>query len=351
MSAADRTAPEPSESPGRPLPPRPADGHKGTFGTVVVLGGSVAGGRVMLGAPCLAARAALRAGAGLVVLAVPEPLATAAIGIVPEATALALPVDEEGSLRPADAAAVLDAHAPRPECLVAGPGLGGGAAVQQVLVRLLARDDVPVVLDADGLNAIAALPGFDRDLRSPAILTPHPGEFDRLARGLALDLDARDPARRRDAAATLAGRLGGVVVLKGRHTVVADGLGTWTSATGGPSLATGGTGDVLAGLIGGLVAQHVRLPAAPGLPADPAGRGLAEIARLAVHAHGLAADRWAAVHGGAARAAGRLAGELADALPAVLAELRTPAADEPGAASGTDDAAGPADDARESGGD
>jgi len=306
----------------RPLPARPPDAHKGTFGTVIVLGGRAGDGRVMLGAPCLAARAAIRAGAGLVVLAVPAPLATAAVGLLPEATAVALPVDGDGQLKPAEAAAVLDANVPRADCLVAGPGLGGGAAVQQTLVRLVSRDDVPVVLDADALNALATLPQFDGDLRAPAVLTPHPGEFDRLATALGIDADATDPDRRAAAAAALAGRLGCVVALKGAGTVVADGLETWTNPTGGPALATGGTGDVLAGLIGGLVAQHVRLPAMPGLPVPPERRTLAEVTRVAVHAHGLAADRWAEAHGGPRRAAGLRASELADLLPAVLGEHR-----------------------------
>lgn len=308
------------------LPERPTAGHKGTFGTVLVLGGGIGDGRVMLGAPCLAARAAVRAGAGLVVLAVPEPLAVAAIGLVPEATAITLPVDADGRLLPSRAAAVLDANLPRADCVVAGPGLGGGSAVQQVLVRLSAREDVPMVLDADALNALAAVPRFDADLRAPAILTPHPGEFDRLAAALGLEADPRDPARRPEAARMLAGRLGCVVALKGAGTVVSDGLSHWVNDTGGPVLATGGTGDVLAGLIGGLVAQHADVsgPIVPG-GERPASPGLADLARIAVRAHGLAADGWAAEHGGRARAAGMRPEELADRLPAVLADLRGPA--------------------------
>lgn len=314
----------------RPLPARPCDAHKGSFGTVLVLGGRSSGGRVMLGAPCLAARAALRAGAGLVVLAVPAPLANHALTLVPEATAIALPVDADGRLRPAEAAEVLDANVPRPDCLVAGPGLGTGTEVQQVLVRMIARDDVPVVLDADALTALATLTAFDADLRAPAILTPHPGEFDRVAAALGLELDARSPQARETAARTLAGRLGCVVALKGAGTVVSDGMDTWVNRSGNPVLATGGTGDVLAGLIGGLVAQYIRLPAVPAAAAmmqasNPNHRSLAEIVRIAVYAHGLAADRWAADHGGPARAAGLRATELADGLPAVLADCRASA--------------------------
>jgi NAD(P)H-hydrate epimerase len=308
------------------LPVRPTTGHKGTFGTVLVLGGCRSDGRVMLGAPCLAARAAARAGAGLVVLAVPEPLAVAAVGLVPEATAISLPVDDGGRILASEAAALLDANLPRADCVVAGPGLGGGAAVQQVLVRLAAREDVPMVLDADALNALAAVPRFDADLRAPAILTPHPGEFDRLAGALGLEADPREPDRRPEAARMLAGRLGCVVALKGAGTVVSDGLSHWINDSGGPVLATGGTGDVLAGLIGGLVAQHAGTDAGvPGGSEGPAPLGLADLTRIAVRAHGLAADGWATGHGGPSRAAGMRPEELVDRLPAVLADLRGPA--------------------------
>jgi hydroxyethylthiazole kinase-like uncharacterized protein yjeF len=210
--------------------------------------------------------------------------------------------------------------------VVAGPGMGGGVAVQQVLVRLAAREEMPMVLDADALNALAAVPRFDADLRAPMILTPHPGEFDRLAASLGIEADPRDPARRPEAARRLAGRLGCVVALKGAGTVVSDGLSHWINDSGGPVLATGGTGDVLAGLIGGLVAQHAEA-AAWGASGDANRRSLdlADLTRIAVRTHGLAADAWASEHGGPQRAAGMRPEELVDRLPAVLAELRGPA--------------------------
>ena len=118
------------------LPKRPARGHKGTFGTVCVLGGQAASPRVMIGGPALSATAALRAGAGLAVLAVPEPVLAAAITIAPSATGLALPVDGEGNLLPSEVAALLDEHLPRYDCLAVGPGLGDGPAQRQIAARL-----------------------------------------------------------------------------------------------------------------------------------------------------------------------------------------------------------------------
>lgn len=296
---------EPANGGGFPaLPPRPRDGHKGTHGTVLVIGGRLAGGRVMLGAPMLSARAALRAGAGLVVVAVPEPLAATAMAMLPEATAIGMPVDADGAPVASESLARIDAAVPAPDAVVIGPGLGGGEAVQQILVRQLGRDD-PVVVDADGLNALAALRDFAGDLRAPAILTPHPGEFDRLASALAIDADPRDPRSRPAAAASLAGRLGCVVILKGRGTIVSDGVDTVVDEDGGPELSVGGTGDVLAGVAGAMVAA--------GLP-------LRDAARLAVAIHGRAGQAWSSAHGGAS--SGLLARELADQIPAVMASMR-----------------------------
>ena len=288
------------------LPARPADGHKGTFGTVCVLGGQCAGPRVMVGGPALAALGALRAGAGLAVLAVPAPLMNAALAIAPAATGLALPVNGHGRLEPSAVAALLDAHRGDFACIVAGPGLGADEPQRTVMARLVSDDAVPLVLDADALNALAQLRDFAGDLEGPAILTPHPGEYRRLARALAIEADPVDPQTRPAAAETLAQRLGCVVVLKGAGTVVSDGLRSWTCPSGNAALATGGTGDVLAGVIGGLVAQHAKA------------LDLYECARLGVHVHGLAADRWRDRVG----EAGLLATDLLLEIPPVLAGLR-----------------------------
>ena len=158
-----------------------------------------------------------------------------------------------------------------------------------------------------------------RDFRAAAILTPHPGEYRRLAASLGISLDPVDPRTRPEAAAALGQRLGCIVVLKGSGTIVSDGQRTWQNDTGGSELATGGTGDVLAGIIAGIVAQFVAFGLHPRQP-RPASRplDLFDAARLAVRAHGLAGDRWASRQGANA---GLMATELADELPAVLASM------------------------------
>jgi len=304
------------------LPPRPADGHKGTFGTVCILGGRADDQRVMIGGPAFAAQGALRSGCGLAVLAVPTPVMAAALVITPSATGLALPVDENGLLKPSDVANLLDRHMPQYQCLAMGPGLGSDVAQQQIVVRLIAQDQVPLVIDADALNALANLPDFHRDLRASAVLTPHPGEFKRLAENLGIKADPIDPAKRQAAAVELARRLGCVVVLKGHQTVISDGLETFENQTGNVALATGGTGDVLTGVIAGFIAQFFKPDLGTGSRQVTAqqrgGLNLLQCARLAVHVHGVAADRWAARHG----QAGMLATDLLLELPEALASLR-----------------------------
>lgn len=308
------------------LPPRPVQGHKGTFGTVCVLGGRADEQRIMVGGPAFAAAAALRVGAGLAVLAVPTPIMAAALVIAPSATGLALPVDDAGALRPSDAAQLIDEHLPQFRCLAIGPGLGAGVAQQQVVVRLVAQDQVPLVVDADALNALSNLPEFHRDFRAPSVLTPHPGEFHRLAKALGIDADPVNPGRRHEAAQMLAQRLGCVVVLKGHRTVISDGLTTYENETGNVALATAGTGDVLTGVIAGLIAQHFKPAMGTGsrqiTAQQQGGLSLLDCARLGVYIHGLAADRWAQRHGNA----GMLATDLLTELPDVLHAITTQSA-------------------------
>lgn len=307
-----------------PLPARDRDGHKGTFGTVVVVGGCAmglgahphpgdAGARVMFGGPVLCARAALRAGCGLVDLALPAPLVPGALAALESATAHALPVSQSGELDPSECAAVLDPVLSRATALAIGPGLGAGDAVAQVVVRLLARDALPVVVDADALNALAATPRFDLDFRAPAILTPHPGEFGRLSAALGLPAlgESPAPAELHSAASSLAQRLGAVVVLKGSRTTVSDGISTWSVHAGSPALATGGSGDVLTGICASIVAQFGPTSRAQSL-------SMLDCARWAVIVHGMAALRWSAAHG----EAGMLAHELCDSVPEALEEAR-----------------------------
>ncbi len=293
------------------LPPRDQRGHKGTFGTVLVVGGCVQLPRIMLGGPVIAARAALRTGCGLAQLALPEPLVIPALGALESATALALPVDAHGELIPSAVAEILDGVLDRCDAIVVGPALGGGPAIDQIVVRLLCHARAPLVIDADAINALARTRDFPRDIRSGAvILTPHPGEYERLARSLDLNpVLPSDESQRASAAEALAQRVGCVVVLKGARTVVSDGVQVWSAHAGTPALATGGSGDALAGVIASVVAQFHETPSAI---------SLFDCARLGVAIHGLAARAWSARLGDA----GLLAPELCDEIPALLGALR-----------------------------
>lgn len=277
-----------------PSPPdRPADAHKGTFGTVIVIGGS----STMLGAPAIAARAALRGGAGLAKLATWGQLLPFCLTIEPSATGVVLP--ERGE----DVTSALDAADPKQQAVLAvGPGLGQSRDASRVLSSVLAGPR-PVVLDADGLTLFAETGRRHPAGAAPLVITPHPGEFDRLADPLAINESPTDPATRPPAAARLAQIHHAVVALKGHQTVVSDGLQQMINDTGGPAMSAAGSGDVLTGLIAALIAQ--------GMP-------LLEAAALGVHAHGLAGDLWTQQHG----PAGMLARNLADAVPPALARLR-----------------------------
>ncbi len=278
-----------------PAPPaRPAESHKGTFGTVTVVGGSGA----MIGAPAIAARAALRAGAGLVRIAASPAVLPCALMIEPSATGVELRGPAEEQL------AILDRHdAGRGSVLAVGPGMGAGDEHSVRLVRALLSGQRSVVLDADGLNLLAAWGKARASGGAPLVMTPHPGEYRRLAQPLGIRHDPTDASQRPPAAAELARLHDAVVVLKGRHTIVSDGSKCYRNQTGNPALATAGSGDVLTGLIAALIGQGMT-------PFDAA--------VLGVHAHGLAADRWARRCG----TSGLLARELADELAPTLAELR-----------------------------
>jgi len=296
------------------LPPRPIDGHKGTFGTVCVIGGNACAPRVMVGGPALAALGALRVGAGLAIVAVPEPLVTTVLSIVPSATAIPLPIDQSGRLRPSDAAALLDAALPTIDVIAIGPGFGVGEQQRQIVARLLALDGPAMVVDADALNALADMALPQDAIRVPAVLTPHPGEWRRLAKALNIDGDPIDASTRPAAASALARRLGAIVVLKGARTVVSDGLREWISPHANAALATAGTGDVLTGVIAGVIAGvgEGRLRGS-----DDA-LDLFHAARLGVALHGEAASIWSQKHG----EAGLLAAELAASIPEAMRRRR-----------------------------
>lgn len=295
-----------------PLPPRDPRGHKGTFGTVSIIGGCSTTDHVMAGAPALAALASLRAGAGLARLCIPREIVPIALTLCPSATCAILPTSPEGRVIPSDACAVLDAAIDASACVVIGPGMGSDPAVGALTLRALQQSDVPVVVDADAINALATIPDLHLDHRAPAILTPHPGEFRRLATVLRISADPTRDDSRAAAAEEMARKMGVIVVLKGAGTVVTNGLDTWTCPSGHHALATAGTGDVLAGLIAGLVAQHVHMPP------RASGLTLLDAACLGVLAHARAGERWVQRHHASS---GLLAAELAEELPAVLAEL------------------------------
>jgi len=272
------------------LPPRRADAHKGDFGLALIVGGS----RGMAGAVALAGMAALRGGAGLVRLAVPESLLDLVAGFEPSYMTIPLRADAAGriSAGPLDRIAELaeKAHyqadhilhgsfdtiaewAEKSSIVACGPGLGRSQGLDELVARLYNEIPQPMIFDADALNALAVNPKTLLQPGGPRILTPHPGEFARLI-GKKLEPDARCTA-----AVQLAARCKIVVVLKGRHTLVTDGQRQHVNATGNPGMATGGSGDVLTGLIAALVCQGLE-------PFDAA--------RLGVHLHGLAGDLAAA---------------------------------------------------------
>ncbi len=295
-----------------PLPARDAAGHKGTFGSVLVVGGCAHAPRTMLGGAMLAARAALRAGAGRVIVAVPAPLAGDALVILPEATVVALPCEPSGELHASGAAEAIDAALREASAIVVGPALGRSAAAEQVVMRLVALGEQPLVVDADAIRTFAAHRDAARDLRGTVVFTPHPGEAAALAESLGLEIDAVERATRPAAALALAQRLGAVVALKGHGTVTSDGLRAWRCDQGGAALATGGSGDVLAGVVGAFLAQFAARGAR--------GTGLAAgaITALAVEVHARAGDLWAARHGDA----GALAREIADLVPDAMQAMR-----------------------------
>jgi hydroxyethylthiazole kinase-like uncharacterized protein yjeF len=298
-----------------PLPDRPADGHKGTFGTVGVVAGC-AGRTRMIGAAVFVATAATRAGAGLVRVMAAEPICNEILVAAPHATALAVPVGTDGDMVTQAGIRALDEVLAVCRCLVIGPGLGGGGVVARLALRAIGQEEVPVVVDADALNALAATVDFAREIRGRVILTPHPGEFRRLAEAVGVKPDPVTADERVEAAGDLARRLGCIVILKGAGTVVSDGHRVWVCQHGHPCMATGGTGDVLAGVLGGLIAQYAPPTFMPGGASEP---DLFMLACLGVQAHALAGEAWARQTGASA---GLLAGDLCGLIPAAVESLR-----------------------------
>ncbi len=269
--------------------------HKGDYGHVLL----IAGGPGKAGAAILGAGAAVRGGAGLVTVAVPEPILATVDGGSLESMTVAVTADGDGHLG-GDSLDQLLAAAAGKQAVAIGPGLGTGGGTVDIVRRLLAELDLPVVLDADGLNAFAGRLEELEGRSAGTVLTPHPGEMGRL-----LGISSDEVQADRLAAVRRATDLSGaVVVLKGHRTLVADPEGgIWVNPTGNPGMASGGSGDVLTGLLAALIGQGYDLLAA---------------AQLGVYLHGLAAD--VAIETIAPEAL--RAGDLIDRLPDAFERLR-----------------------------
>jgi NAD(P)H-hydrate epimerase len=248
------------------LPRRRPDSHKGEFGRVLVTAGS----RGMSGAAVLCATAALRGGAGLVRVAVAEGILPIVAAGNPCYMTAPLPQDEQGRLAAGAEPALLDL-ARASDVIALGPGLGRGPGPDALVAAVVGQVAGPLVLDADGLNALQHRTDLLRARTGPAVLTPHPAEFGRL---LGADV-ATVQADRQGLAARFAADHGVVLVLKGHGTIVTDGKQVYVNTTGNPGMATGGTGDVLTGLIAALLGRHLTPFAA---------------AQLGAYVHGLAGD-------------------------------------------------------------
>jgi ADP-dependent NAD(P)H-hydrate dehydratase len=269
------------------LAPRRRDANKGDFGRVLV----VAGSRGMTGAAILCASAALRGGAGLVRVAVAEGLLPLVAVGNPCYMTVGLPQDPHGRLGN-EGKAELVRLVSESTVAVLGPGLGRSPDLARLLVAVLKETTTPLVLDADALNNLADHAADLGRRAGPVVLTPHPGEFGRLVGHSAAEVQAD----RRAQALAFARQAQVVLVLKGQGTLVTDGTRLYINGTGNPGMATGGTGDVLGGLIGALLAQHLEPFAA---------------AQLGVHLHGLAGDLAAARLGEVSL----IASDLLDSLP------------------------------------
>lgn len=270
-----------------PLLPRRSPGaNKGNFGHVLVVAGSAG----KMGAGILAARGCLRSGAGLVTYALPETAFEKFDTTLPEVMIEALPDHRSGALHP-DGLARLESLLKGKSAVVLGPGIGASQETAQVVHHLLQEVRVPMVIDADALNALADNPGWQPLLTEHHVLTPHPGEMARLTQGTAAGVQEDRLGVVRQFAAQHASTL----VLKGRHSIVASRECVAINPTGNPGMATAGMGDVLAGIIGGLLAQ--------GFSPDDA-------ARAAVFLHGLAGD--------SIGKQGLLASDVANALPRAI---------------------------------
>ena len=266
------------------LPVRKRDTHKGDYGKLLLLCGS----RGFTGAAALAAMGALRTGAGLVYLAVPESIY--AIEAVKLTEPVVLPLPDEDGMLCAAAIPEIARLLPKMDAVLFGSGSGIGQGTEEVLLYLLKNCECPLILDADGITLAAKHKDMLRGRKLPTILTPHDGEFARLA---------PPDMPRTEQTMALAKELGVILLRKGYRTLITDGEVCFENHTGNPGMATGGSGDVLAGVIGSLIGQGV-----PPL----------EAAAAAAWLHGAAGDRAAQRLG----EYGMLPGDMVDELPQLL---------------------------------
>lgn len=267
------------------LPDRNPWGHKGNFGKLLLLCGS----RGYTGAAFFAAMGALRSGAGLVFLGVPESIY--GIEAVKLNEPVIFPLPDAGGRLSADAVPEILTRLPQMDAVLVGPGLGQSGGTLAVVRAVLEKAECPVVVDADGINVLSAHRDLLRGRKLPTILTPHDGEFARLGGVIGED--------RMAAAADLAHDLGCVVLLKGHETCITDGIDGYINPTGNPGMAVGGSGDVLAGVITALLGAGL-----PPLEAAACGAWL----------HGAAGDRCAAELG----QYGMLPTDMLSALPRLM---------------------------------
>ena len=267
------------------LPDRNPWGHKGNFGKLLLLCGS----RGYTGAAFFAAMGALRAGAGLVFLGVPESIY--GIEAVKLNEPVIFPLPDAGGRLSADAVPEILTRLPQMDAVLVGPGLGQSEGTLAVVRAVLEKAECPVVVDADGINVLSAHRDLLRGRKSPTILTPHDGEFARLGGVIGED--------RMAAAAALAEELGCTVLLKGHETCITDGVNGYINPTGNPGMAVGGSGDVLAGVITALLG---------------AGLSPLEAAACGAWLHGAAGDRCAAELG----QYGMLPTDMLSALPRLM---------------------------------
>ena len=254
------------------LPPRALDAHKGSFGHALLIGGATG----MTGAISIAGIACLRIGAGLVTLGIPQCSHIVVASFDPNYMTLPLPCDSAGRLN-SDAETALSLPLNRASCVAIGPGLGRSDASDRVVASLFQNLEGPLLVDADGLNALSESKFWQEIVRGTTpptnrlrILTPHPGEWARLC-----GVSAKDRARQVAAANDLAARTKCIVLLKGNQTLITNGKDSFINSTGNASMAVGGSGDCLTGILAALVCQ---------------GMDGMDAVRLGAHLHGLAGD-------------------------------------------------------------